>query len=146
MPLVRSRNCRSRGVKIELLVSTRNGVPRSRRRDMNASAPGTICPSWTSTPSMSVIQHSIGLGSPTTGQPRGTGPARPAFEWVTHCGWEVVRVEMVLTLVVLGVVGVGVVGLTRQSAATKPGEVDEEKPEARRWVERLGGQVLNLVG
>ena len=59
MPEVRSRADRSRGVKIELFVSTRKGVPVSRHCVSSSRAPGMGCSSWTSTPSMSVSQHSI---------------------------------------------------------------------------------------
>jgi hypothetical protein len=57
-PDARSRAARSRGVKIELLVSTRNGVPRSVHCRMRSAAPGSGEFSCTSTPSMSVSQHS----------------------------------------------------------------------------------------
>ena len=60
-PVFSSRYRRSRGVKIELLVSTRNGVPAARSRSTNVSAPGISLPSWTSTPSMSDIQDSTDL-------------------------------------------------------------------------------------
>src|SRR5919206_1465511 len=46
-----------------LLVRTRNGVPVSRRRRMNLSAPGTRSPSYTRTPSMSVSQLVTGVVS-----------------------------------------------------------------------------------
>ena len=61
MPARRSRAHRSRGVKIELLVSTRNLRPLSCSRAMNSGAPGIAFSSWTSTPSMSVSQDSIGF-------------------------------------------------------------------------------------
>jgi hypothetical protein len=35
---------------------------------------------------------------------------------------------------------------SRTRAAAKQKDLDDAKAEARRWVERLGGQVLNLVG
>ncbi|SLH39783.1 Uncharacterised protein [Mycobacteroides abscessus subsp. abscessus] len=53
-PVVRSRACRSRGVRMELLVSTRNGVSFARNSARNSSAPGTRWSSLTSTPSISV--------------------------------------------------------------------------------------------
>src|SRR3712207_4689027 len=62
-----SRAARSRGVKIELLVSTRNRRRRSTRRSRNSLAPGRALPSCTRTPSMSVSQHSIGPRSVVTG-------------------------------------------------------------------------------
>jgi hypothetical protein len=40
----------------------------------------------------------------------------------------------------------GVVWLVRQQQASKARELEDAKSDARRWVERLGGQVLNLVG
>ena len=58
----------------------------------------------------------------------------------------VVEVGTVLTIVVLVLVVVGAVWLLRQRAAGQARELEDAKSEARRWVERLGGQVLNLVG
>ena len=52
----------------------------------------------------------------------------------------------ILTLLVVVAIIAGVVWLVRQQQATKARELDDAKTEARRWVERLGGQVLNLVG
>src|SRR5690242_11766968 len=52
-----SRAARSRGVKIELLVSTRNGRRLSTNAFKNSAAPGSAWSSWTRTPSMSVSQH-----------------------------------------------------------------------------------------
>src|SRR5215218_9801761 len=56
-PERRSRADRSRGVKIELFVRTRNGRFLSTNRCRNSAAPGRACSSRTSTPSMSVSQH-----------------------------------------------------------------------------------------
>src|SRR5690606_25211406 len=58
-PDARSRAARSRGVKIELLVSTRNGVPDSTHWWISSGAPGSAWFSCTSTPSMSVSQLSM---------------------------------------------------------------------------------------
>ena len=58
-PDARRRALRSRGVKMELLVSTRNGLPSSRHCCSSSAAPGMGWFSCTSTPSMSVSQHSI---------------------------------------------------------------------------------------
>ena len=52
----------------------------------------------------------------------------------------------VLTIVVLALIVVGVMWLVRQRTAAQARELEDAKSEARRWVERLGGQVLNLVG
>ncbi|GAA0907838.1 hypothetical protein [Pseudonocardia zijingensis] len=52
----------------------------------------------------------------------------------------------ILTVVVLALIVVGVVWLVRQRNAAQARELEDAKSEARRWVERLGGQVLNLVG
>src|SRR5256885_2412012 len=41
----------------------RKGLPDLRNRSTNSGAPGTGCPSWTSTPSMSVSQDSTGFRS-----------------------------------------------------------------------------------
>src|SRR5918995_560970 len=78
IPLLRSRRTRrSRGVKIELLVSTRNGTPCSRSALMNSFAPGIGSSSRTRTPSMSVSQVWTGRGSVT-------GPL-----WSTPSPWGV---------------------------------------------------------
>ena len=53
--------------------------------------------------------------------------------------------SFVTLLVVLAIVA-GAVWLIRQQQATKTRELDDAKSDARRWVERLGGQVLNLDG
>src|ERR1700682_1577079 len=52
------RAARSRGVKIELFVSTRKRRSRSTSRCRNSAAPGRACSSRTRTPSISVSQHS----------------------------------------------------------------------------------------
>lgn len=52
----------------------------------------------------------------------------------------------IVTLLVLVGIIAGVVWLVRRSSADKARELENERSEARRWVERLGGQVLNLVG
>ncbi len=51
-----------------------------------------------------------------------------------------------LTLIVLVAVIAGVVWLARRYSAEKANELEDAKAEARRWVERLGGQVLALDG
>ncbi|MBW0106885.1 hypothetical protein, partial [Pseudonocardia sp. KRD291] len=51
-----------------------------------------------------------------------------------------------LTLIVLVAVVAGVVWLVRQRSAEKTNELEDAKSEARRWVERLGGQVYALNG
>ena len=66
-PARTSRADRSRGVKIELLVSTRKRRSRSTSRSRNSAAPGSAFSSWTSTPSMSVSQHSGGVRSMVMG-------------------------------------------------------------------------------
>jgi hypothetical protein len=53
--------------------------------------------------------------------------------------------SMVTLLVVLAIVAGGF-WLVRQHQGGKTRELDDAKADARRWVERLGGQVLNLVG
>jgi hypothetical protein len=55
-----------------------------------------------------------------------------------------VTVIVIVVLVVL-VVAVGVAA-TRNRDSTQQQELADAKAEARRWVERLGGQVLNLTG
>ena len=53
--------------------------------------------------------------------------------------------SIVTLLVVLAIVAGGF-WLVRQHQAGRTRELDDAKADARRWVERLGGQVLNLVG
>jgi hypothetical protein len=53
--------------------------------------------------------------------------------------------SIVTLLLVLAIIAGGF-WLVRQHQGTKTRELDDAKAEARRWVERLGGQVLNLVG
>ncbi|HWO66839.1 MAG TPA: hypothetical protein VNO31_43080 [Umezawaea sp.] len=52
---------------------------------------------------------------------------------------------VVLLAIVLVILG-GVLYLVKSSADTKRRELEDAKSEARRWVERLGGQVMNLSG
>ena len=59
IPLRSKRARRSRGVKIELLVSTRKARPDALSASTNSAAPGMGSSSCTSTPSMSVSQVSI---------------------------------------------------------------------------------------
>lgn len=54
--------------------------------------------------------------------------------------------ELALTLLVLVAIVGGIVWLARQRKASQARELEDAKSEARRWVERLGGQVLNLIG
>src|SRR3954451_17694233 len=76
-------------------------------------------------------------GSGRTGQDRG----RPGFATgVVHV------VGTIVTVIVLVLVVAGAVWLIRQRSATRARELDDARAEARRWVERLGGQVLNLTG
>src|SRR5687767_946315 len=63
MPLASSLARRSRGVNTELLVRTMNGQPDRFRASTNSTAPGIGSSSCTRTPSMSVSQVSMGLGS-----------------------------------------------------------------------------------
>jgi hypothetical protein len=55
-------------------------------------------------------------------------------------------VGSIVTLVLVLAIIAGGFWLVRQHQATKTRELDDAKADARRWVERLGGQVLNLVG
>ncbi|HEY0813421.1 MAG TPA: hypothetical protein VGE11_09060 [Pseudonocardia sp.] len=52
----------------------------------------------------------------------------------------------VVTLIVVLAVIAGVVWLVRQRSVARSREVDDARADARRWVERLGGQVLALTG
>jgi hypothetical protein len=51
---------------------------------------------------------------------------------------------IVLALVLVVIAGVAMLG--RNRAATQRQRLDDAKADARRWVERLGGQVMNLTG
>jgi uncharacterized membrane protein YgcG len=55
-------------------------------------------------------------------------------------------VETVLLVVVIALIAGGAFWLLRQRAATRARELEDARFTARRWVERLGGQVLNLDG
>jgi hypothetical protein len=52
----------------------------------------------------------------------------------------------VVTLIVALAVIAGVVWLVRQRSVGRKRELDDARADARRWVERLGGQVLALTG
>lgn len=52
----------------------------------------------------------------------------------------------ILLIIIAVAVIVGAVWWAKQRAAARQKDLDDAKAEARRWVERLGGQVLNLVG
>ncbi|MDT7774640.1 MAG: hypothetical protein QOC67_3564, partial [Pseudonocardiales bacterium] len=52
---------------------------------------------------------------------------------------------IVVLLLVVALVAGGTF-LARQRAQVRQRELDDAKSEARRWVERLGGSVLNLQG
>lgn len=52
----------------------------------------------------------------------------------------------ILTLLVAVAVVAAAVWLIRGQRAARARELDDARSEARRWVERLGGQVLSLVG
>ncbi|SDP55061.1 hypothetical protein [Lentzea jiangxiensis] len=52
----------------------------------------------------------------------------------------------IVWVVVLVLLAAGVFYLVSQSNARKARELDDAKAEARRWVERLGGQVMSLTG
>jgi nitrogen fixation-related uncharacterized protein len=107
---------------------------------------------------MSDIQASTGFGSGTAprvavglaGKPAVPGTFRhrcPLFgcRRFRHRGVSE-DVGSILTLLVVVAIVAGVVWLVRQQQATKTRELDDAKADARRWVERLGGQVLSLVG
>lgn len=53
--------------------------------------------------------------------------------------------SIVVLLIVVGIIA-AIVWLTKQRAQARQQELDDAKSDARRWVERLGGSVLNLVG
>lgn len=51
-----------------------------------------------------------------------------------------------MLIIVVLAVAAGVVWLVRQHRADTARELDDARADARRWVERLGGQVLSLTG
>jgi hypothetical protein len=52
---------------------------------------------------------------------------------------------IIVIALVLAVAAVGMV-LAKNRAAARQQQLEDAKADARRWVERLGGQVMNLVG
>jgi uncharacterized membrane protein YgcG len=52
---------------------------------------------------------------------------------------------IIVIVLILVVVAVGFVAV-RNRANARAAQLDDAKADARRWVERLGGQVINLVG
>jgi len=54
--------------------------------------------------------------------------------------------DTVLLIVVVALIAGGAFWLFRQRAATRARELDDARFEARRWVERLGGQIFILEG
>ncbi|MGH4021980.1 MAG: hypothetical protein ACRDT0_22630 [Pseudonocardiaceae bacterium] len=54
--------------------------------------------------------------------------------------------ELVAVLVLVLLVGGGAMWYLRYRQASRQQELDDAQADARRWVERLGGQVVNLVG
>jgi hypothetical protein len=54
--------------------------------------------------------------------------------------------DTVLLIVVIALIAGGAFWLIRQRAATRARELDDARFEARRWVERLGGQIFILEG
>jgi len=54
-------------------------------------------------------------------------------------------VDIVTLVLLIGIIA-AVAWLVRQRQASTARELEDSRSEARRWVERLGGQVLNLVG
>jgi hypothetical protein len=59
---------------------------------------------------------------------------------------EVVVGELLSVVVLVLLIGGGALYYFRSRQASQQRDLDDSKAEARRWVERLGGQVLNLVG
>ena len=53
---------------------------------------------------------------------------------------------LIILLVVVGVVGLAIVGSSRASGSRNAASLADAKADARRVIERLGGQVLNLTG
>lgn len=53
---------------------------------------------------------------------------------------------VVAVLILILLIGGGALYYLRERQAVRQRELEDSQAEARRWVERLGGQVLNLVG
>ncbi len=53
---------------------------------------------------------------------------------------------LIILLVVVGVIGLAIVGSSRASGSRNAASLADAKADARRVIERLGGQVLNLTG
>lgn len=53
---------------------------------------------------------------------------------------------LISVLILVLLIGGGAMYYIRSRQAAQQRDLDDSKAEARRWVERLGGQVLNLVG
>ncbi|MGH3787208.1 MAG: hypothetical protein ACRDRG_11790 [Pseudonocardiaceae bacterium] len=53
---------------------------------------------------------------------------------------------LISVLILVLVIGGGAAYYLQHRQASQQRDLDDSKAEARRWVERLGGQVLNLVG
>ncbi len=90
---------------------------------------------------MSVIQHSIFFVSATRCRLRNDGAGVSVLPVR-----RVIDVGTVLTVIVVLAIVAGVVWLVRQRSAAQARELEDARSEARRWVERLGGQVLSLTG
>jgi hypothetical protein len=59
---------------------------------------------------------------------------------------EVVVGTLIWAAILLLLIGAGAAYYFRGRQAAQQHDLDDSQAEARRWVERLGGQVLNLVG
>jgi hypothetical protein len=59
---------------------------------------------------------------------------------------EVVVGTLISVVILILLIGGGAAYYSRYRQAAQQRDLDDSKAEARRWVERLGGQVLNLVG
>src|ERR671913_418580 len=144
MPLPRSsRTRRSRGVKIELFVSTRNGMSAARSAAMNSFAPGIGSSSRTRTPSMSVSHVRTGRGSLTRPSSTMRPPGTPSGQGGASVGEGVPRPRVAgLRVPVVR----HVLALPRQ---TEDVVDDADVPavravELQRGVERVGREVVVL--
>ncbi len=54
--------------------------------------------------------------------------------------------ELIAVVLLVVIIGGGTAWYLQHRQATRQRELDDARAEARRWVERLGGQVVNLVG
>jgi len=81
-----------------------------------------------------------------TARPTRTGPTGARRERTRAAARSTNVTGSVVTLLLAVLIVGGIVYLVRQSAADRARRLADAESEARRWVDRLGGSVLNLEG